>query len=63
MMVEESKDKSPHENMDETDEEVQDTCPAFDDDFTIEESDCIFMAIVHAVNPHHFVHALSTVSR
>jgi hypothetical protein len=56
-------------NTDETDEEVQDTGPAFDDnldsevdDFTIEEDDRIFMAMVHPVDPHHFVCALSTVS-
>jgi hypothetical protein len=49
---------------------VQDTCPAFDDDldsevdgFTIEEDDCVFMMMVHLVDPHHFVLALSTVSR
>jgi hypothetical protein len=30
-MVEEDKDESPHMNMDETDEEAQDTGPAFDD--------------------------------
>jgi hypothetical protein len=33
------------------------------DDFTIEEDDCIFMAMVHLVDPHHFVCASSTVSR
>jgi hypothetical protein len=56
-------------NTDETDEGVQDTCPAFDDDldsevddFTIEEDDCVFMTMVHPVDPHHFVHASSTVS-
>jgi hypothetical protein len=55
--------------MDETDEEAQDTCPAFDDDldsevdnFTIEEDDRVFMVMVHPVDPHHFVRALSTVS-
>jgi hypothetical protein len=69
-MVEEDEDESPHVNMDETDEEVQNTGPAFDDDldsevddFTIEEDDHVFMAMVHPVNPHHFVCALSTVSR
>jgi hypothetical protein len=48
---------------------VQDTCPAFDDDLdsevndsTIEEDDHVFMAIVHPVDPHHFVCALSMVS-
>jgi hypothetical protein len=61
--VEEDEDKSPHIDTDEADEEVQDTGPAFDDDFTIEEDDCVFIVIVHLVNPHHFVHALSTVSR
>jgi hypothetical protein len=55
---------------DETDEEAQDTGPALDndldgevDDFTIEEDDHFFMAMVHPVNPHHFVRASSTVSR
>jgi hypothetical protein len=68
-MVEEDKDESPHMNMDETDEEAQDTGPAFDDDldsdvdFTIEEDDRVFMTMVHPVNPHHFVRASSTVSR
>jgi hypothetical protein len=54
---------------DETDEEAQDAGLAFDDDldsevddFTIEEDDHVFMAMVHPVNLHHFVHALSTVS-
>jgi hypothetical protein len=43
-MVEEDEDKSPHGNMDRTDEEVQDTCPAlYDlnsevDDFTMTTS-------------------------
>jgi hypothetical protein len=69
MIVEEDKDESPHVNADETDEEVQDTCPAFDDDLdsdiddiTIEEGDCVFMTMVHLVDPHHFVHASSMVS-
>jgi hypothetical protein len=69
-MVEEDEDESPHVNTDKTDEEVQDTGPAFDndlnsevDDFTIEEDDRIFMAMVHPVDPHHFVCASSTVSR
>jgi hypothetical protein len=54
---------------DETDEEVQDTGPAFDDNldsevdnFTIEEDDHVFMAMVHPVDLHHFVCAMSTVS-
>jgi predicted aspartyl protease len=69
MMAEEDEDESPHVNMDETDEEAQDTGPALDDDldsevndFTIEEDDRIFMVMVHLVDPHHFVHASSTVS-
>jgi hypothetical protein len=69
-MVEEDEDESPQVNMDETDEEVQDTCPAFDDDldsevddFTIEEGDHVFMMMVHLVDPYHFIRALSTVSR
>jgi hypothetical protein len=70
IMVEEDKDESPHTNMDETDEEVWDTCLAFDDDldsevddFTIKEDDRIFIMMVHPVNPPHFVHDSSTVSR
>jgi predicted aspartyl protease len=68
-MTEEDEDESPHMDTDETDEEAQDTGPAFDDDldgevndFTIEEDDCVFMAMVHPVDPHHFVRASSTVS-
>jgi hypothetical protein len=68
-MAEEVKDESPHMGTDETDEEAQDLCLAFDDDldsevdnFTIEEDDRVFMMMVHLVNPHHFIHALSTVS-
>jgi hypothetical protein len=56
-------------DMDETDEEAQNIDLAFDDnldsevdDFTIEEDNCVFMAMVHLVNPHHFIHALSMVS-
>jgi hypothetical protein len=71
MMVEEvDKDESSHMNTDGTDEGAQDTCLAFDDnldsevnDFPIEEDDRIFMMMVHPVNPHHFVRALSMVSR
>jgi hypothetical protein len=55
-----AEDESPPVNTDKTDEEVQDTCPAFDDDldsevedFTIEEDDHIFMTMVHPVEPHH----------
>jgi hypothetical protein len=69
-MTEEDEDESPYMDMDKTDEEVQDTSLAFDnnldsevDDFTIEEDDCVFMVVVHPVDPHHFVHASSTVSR
>jgi hypothetical protein len=68
-MVEEDKDESPHVNMEETDEEAQDTGLAFDNDLnsdvvdvTIEEDDHVFMVMVHLVDPHHFVCALSTVS-
>jgi hypothetical protein len=68
-MTAEDEDKSPHVNTEETDEEAQDLCPAFDDDldsevddFAIEEDDRIFMTMVHPVDPHHFVCALSTVS-
>jgi hypothetical protein len=63
-------DEFPHMNTDETDEGVQDTCLAFDDDldsevdnFTIEEDDRVFMTMVHPVDPHHFVCASSMVSR
>jgi hypothetical protein len=69
-MIEEDEDESFHVNMDWTDEEAQDMCPAFDNNldsevnnFTIEEDDRIFMAMVHPVDPHHFVHALTMVSR
>jgi hypothetical protein len=68
-MAEEDEDESPHMDTDETDEEAQDTSPALDDDldsevddFTIEEDDRVLMVIVHLVDPHHFVHASSTVS-
>jgi hypothetical protein len=70
MMAEEDEDESTHVNMDKTDEEAQDSCMAFDndldskvDDFTIEEDDCVFMAMVHLVDPHHCVCASSMVSR
>jgi hypothetical protein len=69
-VVEEDEDESPHVDADENDEEVQDTCPALDDDpdsdvddVTIEEGDRVFMAMVPPVDPHHFVRASSTVSR
>jgi hypothetical protein len=68
-MAEEDEDESPHMDTDETDEEAQDTGLAFDNDldsdvidFTIEEDDHVFMTMVHPVNPHHFVCALSMVS-
>jgi hypothetical protein len=69
-MTAEDEDESPHVNTEETDEEAQDTCMAFDDDldsdvddFAIEEDDHVFMTMVHLVDPHHFVSASSTVSR
>jgi hypothetical protein len=68
-MTEEDEDESPHVNTDETDEEGQDTSLAFDDDldsevddFTIKEDDHVLIAMVHPVDPHHFVCASSTVS-
>jgi hypothetical protein len=68
-MTAEDEDESPHVNTEETDEEAQNLGPAFDDDldsevddFTIEEDDRVFMMMVHLVDPHHFVCALSTVS-
>jgi hypothetical protein len=69
MMAEQDEDESPHMDTDKTDEEAQNTGPAFDNDlnsaadnFTIEENDRVFMAMVHLVDPHHFVHASSMVS-
>jgi predicted aspartyl protease len=69
-MVEEDEDEFPHVNTDETDEEAHDIGLAFDDnldrevdDFTIEEDDRVFMAMVHPVDLHHFVCASSTVFR
>jgi hypothetical protein len=57
-------------NANETDEEVQGECPAFDDDLEfdadhieIEEGDRVFMVMVHPVDPQHFMRASSTVSR
>jgi hypothetical protein len=68
-MTEEDEDESPHMDTDKTDEKVQDASLAFDDDldsevddFTIEEDDRVFTAVVHPVDPHHFVRASSTVS-
>jgi hypothetical protein len=68
-MTEEDEDESPHMDTDETDEGAWDTGPALDDDldgevdnFTIEEDECVFMVMVHLVDPHHFIHASSTVS-
>jgi hypothetical protein len=70
-MIEEldDQDEATHVNANETDEEVQGECPAFDDDLKfdadhieIEEGDRVFMAMVHPVDPQHLVHASSTVS-
>jgi hypothetical protein len=68
-MTAEDEDESPHVNTEETDEEVQDLCPASDDDldsevddFTIEEDDRVFMTMVHLVDPYHFIRASSMVS-
>jgi hypothetical protein len=47
---------------DDLDSEVDDDLDSEVDDFTIEEDDHIFMAMVHLVDPHHFVCALSMVS-
>jgi hypothetical protein len=67
---EDNQDESTHKNTGETDEKVQDPGLAFDDnldldvdDIGIGEGDCVFMAIVHLVDPHHFICTLSTVSR
>jgi hypothetical protein len=45
---------------------VQDTGPAFDNDLDhnvddIENNDCIFIVMVHLVNPHHFICTSSIV--
>jgi hypothetical protein len=70
-MIEEldDQDKSPHLNMSETGEEVQDESLAFDDDLNfdadnveIKEGDRVFMVMVHPVDSQHFIHALSMVS-
>jgi hypothetical protein len=68
-MTAEDEDEFPHVNREETDEEAQGLGPAFDDDldsevnnFTIKEDDCVFMTMVHPVDPHHFVRASSMVS-
>jgi hypothetical protein len=70
-MIEEldDQDEATHVNANETEEEVQGECPAFDDDLEfdadhieIEEGDRVFMAMVHPVDPQHFVRASSTVS-
>jgi hypothetical protein len=61
-------DKATHVNVNETEEEVQGECLVFDDDLNfdtdnieIEEGDHVFMAIVHLVDPQHFICALSIV--
>jgi hypothetical protein len=70
-MIEEldDQDEVPHVNVNETEEDVQDECLAFDDnlDFDtdnieIKEGDCVPMAVVHPIDPQHFVCTLSTVS-
>jgi hypothetical protein len=54
----------------ETEEEAQDEGPAPDndlrfdvDDIEVEEGDHVFMAMVHPVDPQHFIRASCTVSR
>jgi hypothetical protein len=70
-MIEEldDQDKSPHVDMSETGEEVQDTSLAFDDNLNfdadnieIKEGDHVFIAMVQPVYPQHFVCASGTVS-
>jgi hypothetical protein len=63
-------DEATHVNANETEEEVQGECPAFDDNLKfdtdhieIEEGDHIFMAMVHLVNPQYFMRASSMVFR
>jgi hypothetical protein len=62
-------DEATPVNTNETEEEVQGESPALDNDLEfdadhieIEEGDCVFMAMVHPVNPQHFICALSMVS-
>jgi hypothetical protein len=62
-------DESTHKKMGETDEEAWDICLAFDNDLDVDvnnieikEDDCIFMVIVHPVDPHHFIYTGSIVS-
>jgi hypothetical protein len=71
-MIEEldDQDEATHVNANETEEEVQGECPAFDNDLKfdadhieIEEGDRIFIMMVHPVDPQHFVCASSMVSR
>jgi capsule polysaccharide modification protein KpsS len=70
-MIEEldDQDEATHVNMNETEEEVQGEGPAFDDNLEFDadhieiEGDRVFMAMVHPVDPQHFVRASSTVSR
>jgi hypothetical protein len=70
-MIEEldDQDEATHVNANETEEEAQGECLAFNDNLKfdadhieIEEGDRVFMAMVHLVDPQHFVHASSTVS-
>jgi hypothetical protein len=72
-MIEEldDQDEATHVNMNKTEEEVQGECLAFDNDLKfdadhikIEEDDYVFMALamVHPVNPQHFICASSTMS-
>jgi hypothetical protein len=70
-MIEEldDQDEATHANANETEEEAQGEYLAFDNDLKfdadhieIEEGDCVFMAMVHPVDPQHFVRASSTVS-
>jgi hypothetical protein len=65
MMVEEvDKDESSHMNTDETDEGVQDTCPAFDDDLDSVRGMCgPILNIIPACRTRRFCGRLSTTSR
>jgi hypothetical protein len=71
-MIEEldDQDEATHVNANEIEEEVQGECTGFDNDLEfdadhikIEEDDRVFMAMVYLVDPQHFVHASSMVSR
>jgi hypothetical protein len=71
-MIEElyDQDEATRVNVNKTEEEVKAECLACDDNLEfdahhikIKEGDCVFMVMVHPVDPQHFTHASSMVSR